>query len=95
MKIIMSKSQWNYLNKMSQAQTQFIELEDINDNAIPKSTQDKEILDKTLGKHDFYVYSLPDVEKELKQNTIYSILVNGMNITNYLRQKVLKKYNLL
>ena len=100
MKITLSKQQWEFIGQKTgwlkkTALTQTIEVVDVDDKAIPKSTIDREVLDKALGKHDFYIYSLPEVEKELQQNTNYSITVDGMSIDAYIRQKVLKKYNLI
>ena len=99
MKITLSKAQWEFIGRktgwIKSAQAQTIEVLDVNETAIPKSIMDREILDETLGQHDFYIYSLPDVEKVLKQKSPYSITIDGMGVEAYMRQKVLKKYHLL
>ena len=98
-KITLSKKQWLFIGRQTNwirknAQTPVAEVVVADEMATAKSTVDQEIFDRKFGKHDFYVYSLPEIEKILQQNNI-SLLVEGMGVDSYLRQKVLKKYNLM
>jgi len=99
MKITLSKQQWEFIGKktgwIKTTQTKTVELIDENDTVIPKSTVDQEILDRFLGKHMFNIYDVPQIEKKLWEKGQYSISIDGRNFDGYMRQKTLKKYNLL
>jgi hypothetical protein len=98
MKIKISKKQWEEVGKktgwLKKSQIQIIEMLDLNNNVIPKSTVDQEILDRLLGKHTFDYYVMGDIESNLQEKYNYHITVDGMSVNVYLRQKMLKKYNL-
>ena len=103
MKITLSKSQWELIGKRTgwvnhpnqikaQEKMPIINLTPAQDGKLIANTpEDREMLNKIFGKHEFCIFDIDNIEKKLIEETNSCLLmINGMSPMKYMRQKVLK-----